>query len=102
MFARLHPNLGIGLANYFSRKSRASTGTTDSKFYGEDKEMLIQFCKTTLEKEHFDYFIFGHRHLDIQFDLKNNSTYYNLGEWINDSKYGVFDGETFELKTFEG
>ena len=102
MFARLHPNFGIGLANYFSRKSRASTGTSDSTFYGEDKEMLIQFCKSILEQEHFDYFIFGHRHLEIKFELNEKSTYFNLGEWINDSKYGVFDGDKFELIKFQG
>ena len=45
LFARLHPNFGIGLANFFSRKSRAATGEQDAVFYGEDKEMLIQFCK---------------------------------------------------------
>lgn len=101
LFARVHPNLGIAVANYFSRKSRASTGQSDSTFYGEEKEMLIQFCKSELSKEHYDFFIFGHRHLPIQHDLSEKSKYINLGDWINYYTYGVFDGEKFELLSFE-
>lgn len=101
LFARLHPNFGIGLANFFSRKSRVATGTNDAKFYGEDKEMLIQFCKTTLKSKHYDYFVFGHRHLPIEFDLPENSKYINIGDWISYFSYAVFDGEKLELKYFE-
>ena len=101
LFARLHPNFGIGLANFFSRKSRVATGHNDAKFYGEDKEMLIQYCKKCLETENFDYFIFGHRHLPIDFQLNDKSRYVNLGDWITHFTYGVFDGQNFELKHFE-
>ena len=101
LFARLHPNFGIGLANFFSRKSRVATGTNDAKFYGEDKEMLIQFCKTCLKSKHYDYFVFGHRHLPIEFDLTESSKYINIGDWINYFSYAVFDGEKLELKYFE-
>jgi UDP-2,3-diacylglucosamine hydrolase len=30
-----------------------------------------------------------------------DSNYVNLGDWIGYFTYGVFDGETFELKKFE-
>ena len=102
LFARLHPNFGIGLANLSSRKSRAATGGNDAVFYGEEKEMLIQYCKGELEKKHIDYFVFGHRHLPIDFDLSEKSKYINIGDWIKYYTYGVFDGETLEIKTFEG
>ena len=101
MFARLHPNFGIGLANFFSRKSRASTGDKDETDYG-DKEMLLQFSKSILENEHFDYFIFGHRHKVIEIELNERSKYINLGDWINYYTYAVFDGNTLELKKYEG
>ena len=97
MFARLHPNFGIGLANFLSRKSRVSTGQADATFYGEDKEMLIQFCKSKLTEKHFDYFVFGHRHLPIEFELSANSKYINIGDWINYFSYAVFDGDQLEL-----
>ncbi len=101
MFARIHPNLGIGMMQYFSKKSRIATGTSDADFLGEDKEWLIIHCKEELQKKHFDYFVFGHRHLPLDIQLNPNSRYLNLGEWINYNTYAVFDGTNLELKKFE-
>ena len=98
MFGQLHPTWGIGLANYFSRKSREKTGSADEHFLGEDKEWLIIYCKEILQQEHFDYFIFGHRHYPIDFTLKENSHYINLGDWIRNFTYATFDGQQVELK----
>lgn len=100
-FARLHPNLGMGIANYWSRKSRKVNAGYDEKFLGEENEWLAIFAKDFLEKEHVDYFIFGHRHLPLEIKLKSNSTYINLGEWINYNSYAVFNGEKLELKYYK-
>ena len=97
LFAILHPNLGIGLANYFSRKSRVATGISDEKFLGEEKEWLVIHSKELLEKKHYDYLIFGHRHLPLDIKINGNSRYINLGDWIRYNTYGVFDGEVFSL-----
>lgn len=99
-FARLHPNFGIGLANYFSRKSRAATGDSDSKFNGNENEWLYLYCKEQLIKQQYNYFIFGHRHLPLDIQLNENSRYLNLGEWINYNTYAIFDGATLRLETF--
>ena len=99
LFARLHPNLGIGMANFWSKKSRIATQLEEEKYLGDDKEFLVMFCKETLAKEHFDYLIFGHRHLPL--DLKiNSSRYINLGDWFRYNSYAVFDGAELELKYF--
>ena len=82
-------------------KSRAKTGSTDEVFLGEEKEWLITYCKEVLQKEKYDYFIFGHRHLPINFNLPTGSLYINLGDWIGYFTYGAFDGSTFELKKYE-
>ncbi len=102
LFARLHPNFGIPLALYFSRKSRIATGTTDEKYLGEEKEWLVVYSKEVLKNEHFDYLIFGHRHLPLDIKLGETSRYVNLGEWINYNTYAVFDGINLSLETFEG
>ena len=102
LFARLHPNFGIPLALYFSRKSRVATGTTDEKFLGEENEWLVLHSREILQKEHFDYFVFGHRHLPIDLQVNSNSRYVNLGEWINYNTYAVFDGQHLKLEKFEG
>ncbi len=101
LFARLHPNTGIGLMRYFSKKSRIATGEDDAAFLGEEKEWLVIHAKEILKKEHFDYFIFGHRHLPLDIKLNTQSRYINLGEWINHFMYAEFDGEQVHLKKFE-
>lgn len=97
LFGWLHPDLGIGLANYFSRKSREKTGEADAEFLGADKEWLIVYCKEVLAKEHYDYFIFGHRHYPIDFALNAQSRYINLGDWIRNFTYASFDGQDVQL-----
>jgi UDP-2,3-diacylglucosamine hydrolase len=100
MFGILPPFFGLGIANYFSRKSRELASQKVEVFLGEENEWLIIYCKEVLQKEPYDYFIFGHRHLPIDFTLNENSRYINLGEWINYDSYAVFNGETTELKYF--
>lgn len=101
-FARLHPNFGIWLADVSSKTSRAHTGSSDEKYHGDEKEWLVQFCKSELKKEHFDYFVFGHRHLPIEKEVGKNAMYYNLGEWINYCTYLEVSEEGVNLKTWKG
>ena len=98
MFGLLHPYLGIGLANFFSRSSRKKTGNSDEVFLGEENEWLVIFSRQVLAKEHFDYFIFGHRHLPLDIALSDNSRYINLGDWIKYFTYAEFNGHDTQLK----
>lgn len=100
LFRLIHPDIGIRLGKYLSQKNKLISGTEDLKFKGEDKEWLIQFSIKKLEEEHIDYFIFGHRHLPLVHQLKTKSKYINLGDWITHYTYGVFDGKTFNLRTY--
>ncbi len=101
LFRQLHPDMGIRLANYFSAKSRAKTGTADEQFLGEDKEWLIIYCKEKAKAMDVDFFIFGHRHFAIDFKINDRSKYINLGDWIRLNTYGVFDGTNMELKEWK-
>jgi UDP-2,3-diacylglucosamine hydrolase len=101
LFGWLHPDLGIGLANYFSRKSREKTGSGDEHFLGEENEWLIIYSKEILQKEYFDYFIFGHRHLPIDFKLSEKTRYINLGDWISNFTYATFDGSDLQLSKYQ-
>ena len=101
LFARLHPNFGIKLANFWSGKSREAN-KHENQFLGEDKEWLIAYCNRKLETLDIDYFVFGHRHLPIEYALKNGKTkYVNLGDWLNFYSYAVFDGEELKLEYFD-
>ncbi len=101
LFARIHPNLGISIANYWSGKSRIANKEVDEKFHGEENEWLVIHSKEILQKEHFDYFIFGHRHLPLDIKLNEKSRYINLGEWVHFNSYAVFDGNNLELKYYK-
>ena len=94
----MHPNFGIWLADKSSKTSRAKTGSADEIYHGDENEWLFLFCQDELKKKHTDYFVFGHRHLPLEKEVGLNSTYYNLGEWINYNTYLVVSEESVELK----
>jgi len=101
LFGQMHPTLGMAIANYFSKKSRQKTGSSDAVFLGENNEWLVIYAREVLAKEHFDYFIFGHRHLPLDIQLNDGSRYINLGDWITNFTYAVFDGNNVELKKWQ-
>lgn len=82
-FHRLHPNFGIGLADYFSRKSRKKTGHKDKIDHGENEYLLIFSREMLKERPEIDYFVFGHRHLPKQLEIETSKYYINLGDWIS-------------------
>jgi len=100
-FRWFHPEFGMPIAKYLSVKNKIISGEEDKKFLGEENEWLALYAKRKLETKHYDYFVFGHRHLPMEIKVSPNSTYFNLGDWITHYTYGVFDGTVFELKTFE-
>jgi len=99
LFARIHPNLGVGIAKKWSKHSRLQSNQKE-EFQDLDKEWLVSYCKELLMKEQFDFLIFGHRHLPLDVRL-GDSRYINLGEWMNFNSYAVFDGHNLELKYFK-
>lgn len=102
LFRWLHPDIAMRMATYLSTKNKLISGEEDKEFLGEDKEYLILYSNKKLETEDFDYFVYGHRHLPMVLDLKGGAAkYINLGDWISYFTYGVFDGKSFHLKTFE-
>ena len=79
----------------------------DNLGYKQIRDNLIPMLR---KSEHFDFFIYGHRHLPLVLDLKKDAStslsttdakYVNLGDWISYFTYGVFDGENFELKEYK-
>lgn len=118
LFGILPPVMGMGLAHYLSRRSRAQTGKNEEVFLGEDKEWLILYSKDVLSgkilpagRQNIDFFVFGHRHLPIDYRLTpvspgrgegGEARYINLGDWIHFYTYAVFDGNDLQLKSYKG
>ena len=99
LFARIHPNFGVRIAKKWSKYSRLQNNQKE-EFQDLSKEWLVSYCKKLLLKEHYDFLIFGHRHLPLDVQL-GKSRYINLGEWMNFNSYAVFDGENLELRYFK-
>ena len=97
LFRWLHPDLGVKLGQYMSVKNKMISGDDDAKFLGEENEWLVQYCKRKLTKNHYDYFIFGHRHLPLEINLSAKSKYINLGDWIQYFTYGEFKNNDIKL-----
>jgi UDP-2,3-diacylglucosamine hydrolase len=103
LFGLLPSRIGIGLAGFSSRKSREVTATAEEHFLGEEREWLITYSKEKLQqKGSIHFFIFGHRHLPIDYRLTPDSRYINLGDWIRYYTYAVFDGKEVTLKSYTG
>ena len=102
LFGILPPQIGIGLANWSSRKSRAKTGHSEEQWLGDDQEWLLIHSRECLQEKKIDYFVFGHRHLPIDYRLSPESRYINLGDWINYFTYAVYDGREMELIAHNG
>ncbi|MFD2147756.1 UDP-2,3-diacylglucosamine diphosphatase [Mucilaginibacter antarcticus] len=100
LFARIHPNLGVGIANHWSQHSRIA-GENNEERKAAEKEWLVVYSRELLQSKHYNYLIFGHRHLPLDIKLDDNSRYINLGEWVNYNTYAVFDGEQLSLEYFE-
>src|SRR5690606_6776278 len=98
LFKWLHPDLGVRLGQHLSVNNKIISGEADAKYLGEDGEWLILYAKRKLETAHYDHFIFGHRHLPLEVQLNESSTYVNLGDWISHYTYAVFDGKKLSLE----
>ncbi len=103
LFRWLHPDIGTRLANFFSQKSRAATPAAEKAWLGEAQEWLLQYCLRKISQGiEPDYFVFGHRHLPVDWQLPNGkSRYINLGEWMWATSYAVFDGNDLHIAFFE-
>lgn len=101
VFGKIHPNMGMSLAQYWSKSSRLKNMRKDESFKGKEKEWIYLHCLEIEKKQHHDFYIFGHRHLPLDIPLNENSRYINIGEWITQNTFGVFDGMDFSIQKFE-
>ena len=100
LFALLPSSFGMGLAMLWSKKSRDGSDGKEDPSKG-DKEPLLQHARKIERSNHHDYYIFGHRHLPLTLEVSANSTYFSLGEWMNDCTYLEIDEKEARLRAFD-
>lgn len=98
-FRFLHPDLGIGLASWLSRGSRARTGHRDAEYHGHESEALWQWCRDAQTRQPVDLYLFGHRHLPLDLEVPGGARYLNLGDWITSFTFVEIDSDGARLLT---
>lgn len=93
MYSALHPSIGIGIGHRWSLNSRLGKGIS-KEYLGVEKEDLVRYARTVLENDKIDYFIFGHRHLAMNFKLSPETEIVFLGDWIKNGSFAKWDGKT--------
>ncbi|RQW08439.1 MAG: UDP-2,3-diacylglucosamine diphosphatase [Calditrichaeota bacterium] len=91
LYSLLHPDLGVPLARWISSLSRKHTR---QEKVPSDKD----YINKSLQKfeEGFDYAIFGHLH-SPRYQEFGQKVYINLGDWIDNFNYAVFNGSDIRL-----
>jgi UDP-2,3-diacylglucosamine hydrolase len=99
LFKLVHPEISFRIALAWSSSSRKQHHYPKNVDYND--EWLVKYAKSVLEKQHIDYFIFGHRHIPIKLDIDENTTFVNLGDWLMNFTYAVYDGKEMKLLSYK-
>ena len=71
------------------------------QFSSFEEEWIVQFVEDNHQSLKCDYYLYGHRHIPIIYDLTaGNSTYFNIGEWMNYYTYGVLENGELSLQQY--
>jgi len=98
LFRLIHPDLGIKLAHIWANYSRWKEMKYPKPYLGDDKDYLVQYAKSYVKTHpEIDFMIFGHRHIPIDIKLTPQNRMINLGDWIKNFSYAVFDGNELKL-----
>lgn len=102
LYSALHPRWGIAFGLEWAKRSRLKRADgSEPPYQGEQNEELIVFAKDYL-KTHPDinFFVFGHRHIELDLMLSRTTRLLILGDWISQFTYAVFDGEHLFLENY--
>ena len=102
LFRNVMPaNIGMRLALSWSKKSRLKRKNKVTEYLGENNEVLVRWAKEHEKIDHCDYYIFGHRHIELDLLLSSKARVIILGECINLFTYGMMDDDgNFTLTNF--
>ena len=102
LFSALHPRWGLDFGLRWAAHSRRKHEAEEHPQYlGEDKEHLVLFAKQYLQSHpDVNYFIFGHRHIELDLMLSHDCRLFILGDWISQFTYAVFDGRELRIDNY--
>ena len=102
LFSSLHPRWGMWFGLTWAKHSRMKRADgKEPPYMGEDKEYLVRYAKE-YQQEHpdIDYYMFGHRHIELDLMLSKKTRMMILGDWLWQFTYAVFDGEHLFMENY--
>ena len=98
LFALLPASWTFPIALRWSDSNKVKHARQDTlRYLGDDREGIVLYCKERLEKEHFDYCVFGHRHTPLTMPLTQDCIYVNTGDWMLNRNYAVYSPESGKM-----
>ena len=97
-----HPRWGLWFGLSWAKHSRIKhEGEGVPVYMGDDKEHLILYTKKYIQyHSNVDYFIYGHRHIEVDKQLTKKARVIILGDWISQFSYVVYDGEHLLMQEY--
>ena len=98
----MHPRWGMWLGLNWAKNSRLKHADgKEPPYMGENREHLVLFTKEYIKSHpNIDYFIYGHRHIELDLMLSRKSRMMIIGDWIWQFTYVVYDGEHIFLEEY--
>ncbi len=98
----LHPNFAMKIGLSWAKHSRLKRKDgQEPPYMGEDKEHLVLFTKEYMKThKDIDFYIYGHRHIELDLMLTSKTRMMILGDWITQFTYAVWDGENMFMENY--
>lgn len=91
-FRALPPRVGNWFGYNWAKRSRLKELAHPCPYKGEDKEELVLFAKEHEQQgSHHDYYIFGHRHIELDLQIVGGSRIVILGDCFRQYTYAKLD-----------
>lgn len=91
-FRCLPPRWGNFIGYNWAKRSRLKELANPCPYKGENKEELVLFAKDQEKQQsHRDYYIFGHRHIELDLQITDNSRVVILGDCFKQFTYAKLD-----------
>ena len=96
LFRLLPPKVGNAFGYEWARRSREKELAHPHPYQGEAKEALVRYAKEYEPK--CDYYIFGHRHIELDLQLADDSRVIILGEMFRQMTYARMENGEMRIE----
>lgn len=105
LYAGIHPRWTVPFAHAWSSHSRKADKSYIEDLSHPEDDSYVKFAveyNQAHPEDKVSRFVFGHRHIVLDYHAPEGCEIIILGDWINHFTYGIFDGKTFEICKFSG